>query len=74
MEDHVLVAQAAIDALPVGDEAVVHVRRRDVLTHVDLPRGLAECSRTIRPRGRILVYQMLGELCPTVYLLRKPVG
>lgn len=47
----------AIEALPLADGSVDLVWCRDVLNHVDLPRGLGECARVLRPGGRMLVYQ-----------------
>ena len=57
MGKQVAVALAGIESLPVEDGAIDYVWCRDVLNHVDLPRGLAECARALRPSGGMLVYQ-----------------
>src|SRR5262245_6809489 len=48
---------AGIEALPLAEGAADLVWCRDVLNHVDLERGLAECGRVLRPGGGMLVYQ-----------------
>jgi sarcosine/dimethylglycine N-methyltransferase len=50
------VIQAGIEALPVADAAADWIWCRDVLVHVDLVRGFAECARVLRPGGHLLVY------------------
>jgi ubiquinone/menaquinone biosynthesis C-methylase UbiE len=55
--DRVRVELAGIEALPAADGSLDLIWCRDVLNHVDLPRGLAECARVLRPNGRMLVYQ-----------------
>lgn len=55
--DSVDVVEAGIEALPVADGAADFVWCRDVLNHVDLPRGLRECARVLRPGRRMVVYQ-----------------
>ena len=50
------VVQAGIEALPVADAAADWIWCRDVLVHVDLVRGFAECARVLRPGGHMLVY------------------
>ena len=50
------VVQAGIEAMPIGDDAVDWIWCRDVLVHVDLTRGFAECARILRPGGRMLAY------------------
>jgi hypothetical protein len=44
----------------LADGAVAHVWCRDVLNHVDLVHGLAECRRVLVPGGGMLVYQTFG--------------
>lgn len=50
------VLQAGIEAVPVDDASADWIWCRDVLVHVDLERGFAECARILRPGGRMLVY------------------
>jgi sarcosine/dimethylglycine N-methyltransferase len=71
---HVAQAKAAVDAagvdltvlegrmeeLPFEDESVDWVWCRDVLVHVDVPRGLRECARVLRPGGRMVAYVTLA--------------
>ena len=47
---------AAIEAMPVADSSIDVVWCRDVLIHIDLQWGLAECARVLRPGGRMLIY------------------
>jgi ubiquinone/menaquinone biosynthesis C-methylase UbiE len=68
------VLEAAIESLPLEDGSVAHVWCRDVLNHVRLREALSECFRALRLGGRMLVYQLLGKLCPTVYVLEKPIA
>lgn len=48
---------AGIEAMPIADGGLAAIWCRDVLNHVDLKAGLAECARTLRSGGRMLVYQ-----------------
>ena len=49
------------EALPLDDETVDLVWCRDVLVHsTDLNQAYAEFARVLRPRGRVLVYQMFA--------------
>jgi SAM-dependent methyltransferase len=48
---------AGIEALPAADVSLDMIWCRDVLNHVDLQRGLAECVRVLKPSGHMLVYQ-----------------
>lgn len=57
LEQEIVVEQAGIEALPLADEAAAFVWSRDTTTHVDLPRGLAECRRALAPGGRVCLYQ-----------------
>ena len=57
LADRVVFRQAGIEALPLAAAEVDHVWCRDVLNHVDLARGLAECRRVLKPGGGMLVYQ-----------------
>lgn len=48
---------AGIEAMPVADESQDMIWCRDVLNHVDLERGFAECARVLKSGGQMLVYQ-----------------
>jgi len=50
------VVQAGIEAMPIGDDAADWIWCRDVLVHVDLEPGFAECARILRPGGQMLAY------------------
>jgi len=50
------VVRAGIESMPIEDDAADWIWCRDVLVHVDLERGLAECARVLRPGGRMLAY------------------
>jgi ubiquinone/menaquinone biosynthesis C-methylase UbiE len=53
-----------IEALPLNDASVDHVWCRDMLAHVDLQAGLAECFRALRPDGTMLIYHVFAtNLC-----------
>jgi ubiquinone/menaquinone biosynthesis C-methylase UbiE len=54
-----VVVEAGIDRLPVETASVDWVWCRDVLVHVDVPRGLAECARVLRPGARMVAYVTL---------------
>jgi len=56
VSDDVEVVEAGIEQLPIPDGAADWIWCRDVLVHVDLARGLAECARVLRPGGRMLAY------------------
>jgi len=56
-DDVIEIHQAGIEALPAADGSLAAIWCRDVLNHVPLGRGLAECARTLRPGGEMLVYQ-----------------
>jgi ubiquinone/menaquinone biosynthesis C-methylase UbiE len=57
LEAQITLHTAGIEALPLGDGVVHHIWCRDMLNHVDLRRGLAECQRVLTTGGRMLVYQ-----------------
>ncbi len=42
--------------MPIDEGTVDWIWCRDVLVHVDVRRGLAECARVLRPGGRMLAY------------------
>jgi SAM-dependent methyltransferase len=50
------VVEAGIEAMPLADAAADWIWCRDVLVHVDLERGFAECARILRPGGQMLAY------------------
>lgn len=52
----VKVVEAGIEAMPIDDGVADWIWCRDVLVHVDLERGLAECARILRPGGQMLAY------------------
>jgi ubiquinone/menaquinone biosynthesis C-methylase UbiE len=56
LEADVQVLEAGIEAMPIADAAADWIWCRDVLVHVDLARGLAECTRILRPGGQMLAY------------------
>ena len=57
LSDEIDVAEAALESLPFDDESFDYIWCRDVLNHVQLDRGLAECKRVLRPGGSMLIYQ-----------------
>lgn len=56
LEERIEIRLGRIEDLPFSDASVDHVWCRDVLLHVDLPKGLAECFRVLRPGGYVMVY------------------
>ena len=50
------VVEAGIESMPIEDDAADWIWCRDVLVHVDLARGFAECARILKPGGRMLAY------------------
>jgi SAM-dependent methyltransferase len=58
--DRVTAALAAIEALPLPDARVDAIWCRDVLNHVDLARGFAECARVLKPGRFMLIYVTLA--------------
>jgi SAM-dependent methyltransferase len=60
LEEEIDVLEAAIEALPLADGSVDWIWCRDVLIHVQLEPGLAECARVLRPGGKMLVYATLA--------------
>ena len=57
LADRVSVTLTGIEAIPVADASFDMIWCRDVLNHVDLPQGLRECVRILKPGGQMLVYQ-----------------
>jgi SAM-dependent methyltransferase len=56
LDEEVEVVQAGIEGMPVADAAADWIWCRDVLVHVDLTRGFAECTRILRPGGHMVAY------------------
>lgn len=56
LTDAIEIVTAPIEELPLADGSVDWVWCRDVLSHVDAARGLAEFARVLRPGGAILAY------------------
>ncbi len=56
VQDRVAILQGRMEELPLDDGSVTHIWCRDVLSQVDLPRGLGECGRVLRPGGAMLAY------------------
>jgi ubiquinone/menaquinone biosynthesis C-methylase UbiE len=54
------VVESAIESLPFDDASVDWLWCRDVLVHVDVRRGLAECARVLRPGGALIAYVTLA--------------
>jgi len=50
------VVEAGIESMPIDDDAADWIWCRDVLVHVDLARGFAECARILKPGGQMLAY------------------
>src|SRR5918912_1173581 len=60
LEREIGVVEAAVEALPLPDGAADWIWCRDVLPHVRLAEGFAECARVLRPGGRMLAYVTLA--------------
>jgi sarcosine/dimethylglycine N-methyltransferase len=54
------VVEAAVESMPLADESVDWIWCRDVLVHVDVERGLAECARVLKRGGRMVAYVTLA--------------
>jgi len=54
------VVEAAIESMPLADGSADWIWCRDVLVHVDVQRGLAECARILKPGGSLLAYVTLA--------------
>jgi SAM-dependent methyltransferase len=64
LSERVTTCTAAIEALPFDEASVDAIWCHDVLNHVDLPRGLAECSRVLKPGSPMFVFVTLAtDLC-----------
>ncbi|HKD94488.1 MAG TPA: class I SAM-dependent methyltransferase [Gaiellaceae bacterium] len=60
LEDRIEVVEGAIEDLPLADASVDWIWCRDVLVHVDVRRGLAECERVLRPGGAMVAHVTLA--------------
>jgi len=60
LAERVTASLAAIEALPFEDASVDAIWCHDVLNHVDLPRGLAECARVLKPGSPMFVFVTLA--------------
>lgn len=60
VEDRVTTCLAAIEALPFDAASVDAIWCHDVLNHVDLARGLAECARVLKPGAPMFVFIALA--------------
>jgi SAM-dependent methyltransferase len=60
LEDRVEVIEGQIEALPLADASVDWIWCRDVLIHVDVRCGLAECARVLRPGGAMVAHVTLA--------------
>jgi ubiquinone/menaquinone biosynthesis C-methylase UbiE len=60
LDDRVEVVEGAIESLPLDDASVDWIWCRDVLVHVDVRRGLAECARVLRPGGAMVAHVTLA--------------
>jgi SAM-dependent methyltransferase len=56
LDGEVEIVQAGIEAMPIDDASADWIWCRDVLAHVDVRRGFAECARILRPGGHMLAY------------------
>ena len=54
------VLEAEIESMPLPDASADWIWCRDVLVHVDVNRGLAECVRVLTPGGRLVAYVTLA--------------
>jgi SAM-dependent methyltransferase len=50
------IVEAGIESMPIDDDTADWIWCRDVLVHVDLARGFAECARILKPGGQMLAY------------------
>jgi SAM-dependent methyltransferase len=50
------VIEAGIEEMPIAEASADWIWCRDVLVHVDVARGFAECARILRPGGHMLAY------------------
>ena len=60
LTDAVEIVEAGMEDMPIADGAADWIWCRDVLVHVDLTPGFAECARILRPGGRMVAYVTLA--------------
>jgi len=60
LDGEIEVVEAGIEVMPLADASADWIWCRDVLVHVDLARGFAECARLLKPGGRMLAYVTLA--------------
>jgi sarcosine/dimethylglycine N-methyltransferase len=56
LERELEIVQAGIEAMPIDDAVADWIWCRDVLVHVDVTQGFAECKRILCPGGHMLAY------------------
>lgn len=59
LEDRIALRLGRMEAIPAEDASFDYIWSRDMLNHVDLPTGFAECMRVLRPGGVLFVYVAL---------------
>jgi SAM-dependent methyltransferase len=59
LEEKIAIRPGRIEAIPAEDASFDYIWSRDMLNHVDLPAGFAECARVLRPGGVMFVYVTL---------------
>lgn len=57
LEDRISVMEGRIESMPYDDATIDYIWCRDMLNHVDLPTGIRECYRVLKPGGQMLIYQ-----------------
>ena len=60
LDGEIEVVEGAIESLPLADASVDWIWCCDVLVHVDVRRGLAECARVLRPGAAMIAYVTLA--------------
>jgi SAM-dependent methyltransferase len=60
MKDQITVRPGRIESLPLEDESIDAIWCRDVLCHVRLPEGFAECYGVLRPGAHFFIYVTLA--------------
>ena len=60
LDGEIEVVEGEIESLPFADASVDWIWCRDVLVHVDVRHGLAECTRVLRPGGAMIAYVTLA--------------